>query len=69
MPLVRFRAPLNNYRGSALGGINQPAAKSEMFENILQLNFISTETLNHLLEDESQRVGNMQNLNALGNER
>ncbi|MGK0138378.1 MAG: tRNA 2-selenouridine synthase [Algoriphagus sp.] len=51
-----------NHRGSALGGIGQPPQPSqEMFEN-----FLGTALHNNsdapfiLLEDESQRIGNMQ---------
>ncbi|MFT5886646.1 MAG: tRNA 2-selenouridine synthase [Arcticibacterium sp.] len=51
-----------NHRGSALGGIGQPPQPSqEMFENLLGMALHK----NHdapfiLLEDESQRIGNMQ---------
>ncbi len=50
-----------NHKGSALGGISQPAqASQEMFENILASKLRDLDSAKHiLLEDESQRIGNL----------
>ena len=55
-----------NHRGSALGGIGQPPQPSqEMFENILASDLHKNRDARFiLLEDESQRIGNMQIPNA-----
>ncbi len=53
---------LANHKGSALGGIGLPAQpKQEMFENLLAeaLNNIGTKN-KIIVEDESQRIGNLQ---------
>ncbi|MDP5140398.1 MAG: tRNA 2-selenouridine(34) synthase MnmH [Spirosomaceae bacterium] len=56
-----------HHRGSALGGINQPPQPSqEMFENILATHLFRQQNADFIfLEDESQRIGNMQIPNAL----
>lgn len=56
-----------HHRGSALGGINQPPQPSqEMFENILATHLFQQKNADFIfLEDESQRIGNMQIPNAL----
>lgn len=56
-----------HHRGSALGGINQPPQPSqEMFENILATQLHRHKNAEFIfLEDESQRVGDMQIPNAL----
>jgi tRNA 2-selenouridine synthase len=56
-----------HHRGSALGGINQPPQPSqEMFENILATQLHKHSNADFIfLEDESQRVGNMQIPNAV----
>ena len=53
---------LANHKGSALGGIGQPPQPSqEMFENLLGMELSKyDETTPIFLEDESQRIGNMQ---------
>ena len=56
-----------NHKGSALGGINQPPQPSqEMFENLLaeKLSLKNLEEM-VLLEDESQRIGNVNIPNVL----
>lgn len=58
---------LAHHKGSALGGINQPPQPSqELFENLLA-DKLSGKKLEEsiLLEDESQRVGNVNIPNAL----
>lgn len=56
-----------HHRGSALGGINQPPQPSqEMFENMLATHLFRQRNADFIfLEDESQRIGNMQIPNAL----
>ena len=51
-----------NHKGSALGGIGQePQPSQEMFENLLGTELAKyDETTPIFLEDESQRIGNMQ---------
>ena len=51
-----------NHKGSALGGIGQnPQPSQEMFENLLGMELSKyDETTPIFLEDESQRIGNMQ---------
>jgi tRNA 2-selenouridine synthase len=53
---------LANHKGSALGGIGQnPQPSQEMFENLLGMELAKyDETTPIYLEDESQRIGNMQ---------
>ena len=53
---------LANHKGSALGGIGQePQPSQEMFENLLGTELAKyNETTPIFLEDESQRIGNMQ---------
>jgi tRNA 2-selenouridine synthase len=56
---------LANHKGSALGGINQPAQPSqELFENQLAMALFAATASDPdtmiFLEDESQRIGNMQ---------
>jgi tRNA 2-selenouridine synthase len=53
---------LANHKGSALGGIDQnPQPSQEMFENLLGMELSKyDETTQIFLEDESQRIGNMQ---------
>ena len=53
---------LANHKGSALGGIGQnPQPSQEMFENLLGMELSKyDETTPIFLEDESQRIGNMQ---------
>ena len=53
---------LANHKGSALGGIGQnPQPSQEMFENLLGMELSKyNETTPIFLEDESQRIGNMQ---------
>lgn len=60
---------LANHRGSALGGINQPPQPSqEMFENLLATQLHRHRNANFIfLEDESQRIGNMQIPNVFWN--
>ncbi len=58
---------LANHKGSALGGINQaPQPSQEMFENILAEK-LSSKNIEKpiLLEDESQRIGNLNIPNVL----
>jgi tRNA 2-selenouridine synthase len=52
---------LANHKGSALGGINQPPQPSqEMFENLLAQRLFATNFDEIIvLEDESQRIGNV----------
>jgi tRNA 2-selenouridine synthase len=52
---------LGHHKGSALGGIGQPPQPSqEMFENRLAMSFASKNENNLIfLEDESQRIGNL----------
>ena len=59
-----------NHKGSALGAIGQDAQPSqEMFENLLAASLISNcNSTKHdfiFIEDESQRIGNLQIPNAL----
>lgn len=56
-----------HHRGSALGGINQPPQPSqEMFENMLATHLFRQRNADFIfLEDESQRIGNMQIPNSL----
>jgi tRNA 2-selenouridine synthase len=66
MQMVDLEA-LANHKGSALGGINQaPQPSQEMFENLLaeKLSLKNTEKT-ILLEDESQRIGNLNIPNVL----
>jgi tRNA 2-selenouridine synthase len=66
MQMVDLEA-LAHHKGSALGGINQPPQPSqEMFENLLAQKF-SLKNLAEiiLLEDESQRIGNVNIPNIL----
>lgn len=66
MQMVDLEA-LAHHKGSALGGINQPPQPSqEMFENLLAEK-LSAKNLekNILLEDESQRIGNVNIPNVL----
>ena len=53
---------LANHKGSALGGIGQePQPSQEMFENLLGMELSKNEVQTQIfLEDESQRIGNMQ---------
>ncbi len=53
---------LANHKGSALGGIGQnPQPSQEMFENSLGMELSKCEIHTQIfLEDESQRIGNMQ---------
>ena len=53
---------LANHKGSALGGIGQnPQPSQEMFENLLGMELSKYDIKNPIfLEDESQRIGNMQ---------
>ena len=53
---------LANHKGSALGGLGQnPQPSQEMFENLLGTELSKyDETTPIFLEDESQRIGNMQ---------
>lgn len=53
---------LANHKGSALGGIGQhPQPSQEMFENLLGMELSNYDTQTQIfLEDESQRIGNMQ---------
>ena len=53
---------LANHKGSALGGIGQqPQPSQEMFENLLGTELSKYDTQTPIfLEDESQRIGNMQ---------
>lgn len=53
---------LANHKGSALGGIGQnPQPSQEMFENLLGMELSKYDTQTPVfLEDESQRIGNMQ---------
>ncbi|RYY50046.1 MAG: tRNA 2-selenouridine(34) synthase MnmH [Chitinophagaceae bacterium] len=49
---------LANHKGSAFGGIGQPAQPSqEMFENLLGMDLYIKEQQHFYLEDESQRIG------------
>lgn len=56
-----------HHRGSALGGIGQPPQPSqEMFENRLATQLAENKNAEFIfIEDESQRIGNMQVPNAL----
>ncbi len=66
MQMVDLEA-LANHKGSALGGINQsPQPSQEMFENLLaeKLSLKNLEEM-VLLEDESQRIGNVNIPNVL----
>jgi tRNA 2-selenouridine synthase len=66
MQMIDLEA-LAHHKGSALGGINQPPQPSqEMFENLLAEK-LSAKILekNILLEDESQRIGNVNIPNVL----
>ena len=53
---------LANHKGSALGGIGQePQPSQEMFENLLGMELSKYDVQTQIfLEDESQRIGNMQ---------
>ena len=53
---------LANHKGSALGGIGQePQPSQEMFENLLGMELAKYDEMTPIfLEDESQRIGNMQ---------
>lgn len=53
---------LANHKGSALGGIGQePQPSQEMFENLLGMELSKYDSQTQIfLEDESQRIGNMQ---------
>lgn len=53
---------LANHKGSALGGIGQaPQPSQEMFENLLGMALSKYDAQTQIfLEDESQRIGNMQ---------
>ena len=53
---------LANHKGSALGGIGQePQPSQEMFENLLGMELSKYDVQTKIfLEDESQRIGNMQ---------
>jgi tRNA 2-selenouridine synthase len=66
MQMVDLEA-LANHKGSALGGINQaPQPSQEMFENLLAEKLSSKNTEKTiLLEDESQRIGNLNIPNVL----
>ena len=57
---------LAQHKGSALGGIGQPAQPSqEMFENMLATKLDALKTNKIWLEDESQRIGNLKIPNSL----
>lgn len=66
MQMVDLEA-LASHKGSALGGINQaPQPSQEMFENLLAEKLSSKNTEKTiLLEDESQRIGNLNIPNVL----
>ncbi|MCP9761876.1 tRNA 2-selenouridine(34) synthase MnmH [Lacihabitans soyangensis] len=66
MQMIDLEA-LAHHKGSALGGINQPPQPSqELFENLLADKLFAKKVEESiLLEDESQRVGNVNIPNAL----
>ncbi len=55
-----------NHKGSAFGANDTPQPKQEMFENLLaqQLSKLPNETCSFWVEDESQRIGNLNIPNA-----
>jgi len=61
---------LANHKGSALGGIGQkPQPSQEMFENLLANKLHKNTNAEYIwMEDESQRIGNVQIPNALWNQ-